>query len=129
MSAFLGVDIGTSSSKGVLVDEAGRLLATATREHAVRPDVWRRARRLFMPASWLLFRLTGAYALDYQSASQCTPLFDTHALDWFAPWTARLARRAGYDELYALFRQLYPATRTIAHTLAARQRQHSEGTR
>lgn len=32
------------------------------------------------------------------------------------------ATRAGYDELYALYRELYPATRTIAHTLAARQR-------
>lgn len=197
MNAFLGVDIGTSSSKGVLVDEAGRVLATATREHRVdrphpghvemdgelwwtefldlaaeltadraptavgvsgmgpcvlltdeaggplrpailygvdtrataqierltaelggpetilsrcgstlssqsvgpklawlaehEPDVWQRARRLFMPASWLLYRLTGAYALDYQSASQCTPMFDTRALDWHEPWAARLA--------------------------------------
>jgi xylulokinase len=32
------------------------------------------------------------------------------------------APRSGYDELYALYRELYPATRTIAHTLAARQR-------
>jgi xylulokinase len=33
--AFLGVDIGTSSSKGVLVSLDGRLLATAVRDHAV----------------------------------------------------------------------------------------------
>ncbi|GAA1030883.1 hypothetical protein GCM10009557_24390 [Virgisporangium ochraceum] len=32
------------------------------------------------------------------------------------------ANRAGYDELYALYRDLYPATRTTAHALAARQR-------
>src|SRR5579875_1214359 len=32
---FLGVDIGTSSSKGVLVDPAGRVVAQATREHRV----------------------------------------------------------------------------------------------
>jgi xylulokinase len=31
--------------------------------------------------------------------------------------------RPGYDELYALYRALYPATRTIAHALAARQRE------
>ena len=30
-----------------------------------------------MPASWLAYRLTGEYVLDYHSASQCTPLFDT----------------------------------------------------
>lgn len=33
--AVLGVDIGTSSSKGVLVTPGGRLLATAVREHDV----------------------------------------------------------------------------------------------
>lgn len=39
---FLGVDVGTSSTKGVLVDADGHLIATATREHTVdrpRPDV------------------------------------------------------------------------------------------
>ncbi|GIH21776.1 sugar kinase [Acrocarpospora phusangensis] len=197
--AFLGVDIGTSSSKGVLVDEDGRLLASAVREHEVsrprpghvemdgelwwtefrelaaeltaasgvtvaavgvsgmgpcvlltdeddrplrpailygvdtraatqieeltaelggadailercgsvlssqavgpklrwvadrEPEVWRRARRLFMPASWLVRRLTGAYTLDYHSASQCTPMFDLGAVDWYRPWAERVA--------------------------------------
>jgi xylulokinase len=32
---FLGVDIGTASSKGVLVDPSGKVLATATRAHAL----------------------------------------------------------------------------------------------
>ena len=46
----LGVDIGTSSSKGVLVDSRGRVVATAVREHEVSrpapghvemdPEVW-----------------------------------------------------------------------------------------
>ncbi len=43
---------------------------------AHEPEVWARARRLFMPASWLLYRLTGQYALDHHSASQCTPMYD-----------------------------------------------------
>ncbi len=39
MRCTLGVDIGTSSSKGVLVDPAGTILATATRAHDVsRPQ-------------------------------------------------------------------------------------------
>lgn len=191
--AVLGVDIGTSSSKGVLVDMSGRILASASREHAVsrpapghvemdaevwwdefvaitrelvagssaqvvavgvsgmgpcvlltdaddvplrpailygvdtrsaaqverltarygdeeirercgsslssqaagakiawvadeEPDVFARARRLYMPSSWLAHRLTGAYVLDQHSASQCTPLYDIDATGWYAPW-------------------------------------------
>lgn len=38
-TAVMGVDVGTSSTKGVLVDPHGSLLATAVREHAVhRPE-------------------------------------------------------------------------------------------
>jgi xylulokinase len=33
MKAYLGIDIGTFASKGVLVDEAGRILGSATRSH------------------------------------------------------------------------------------------------
>jgi xylulokinase len=55
------------------------------------PDRWARARRLFMPASWLGWQLTGAYYLDQHSASQCTPLYDAAAQDWYAPWATPLA--------------------------------------
>ena len=54
------------------------------------PDVFARARRLFMPASWLAYQLTGEYGLDFHSASQCTPMHDSASLDWFAPWADRL---------------------------------------
>lgn len=198
-AAIVGVDIGTSSSKGVLVSAAGDLLATASREHAVdrpapgfvemdarvwwddfvaivrellaaadadviavgvsgmgpcvlvtdaageplrpailygvdtrateqierltaelggadairlrcgsalstqavgpklawlaenEPGVAVRGRRLFMPASWLGFRLTGAYYLDHHSASQCTPLHDATAQDWLPDWAEQVA--------------------------------------
>ena len=43
------------------------------------PDAYARAARLFMPASWLAWNLTGAYVLDHHSASQCTPLYDIEA--------------------------------------------------
>ena len=55
------------------------------------PDVHDRARRLFMPSSWLAYRLTGSYRLDFHSASQCTPLFDAEALDWYSPWVREIA--------------------------------------
>lgn len=193
----LGVDIGTSSSKGVLVDFGGRILATAVRDHDVdrpspgqvemdsaiwwrefieisreltaaadvrivgvgvsgmgpcvlvaddrgkalrpailygidtraleqidslnrslgkqqivercgsalstqavgpklawlseyEPGVVARARMLFMPSSWLAYQLTGEYVLDHHSASQCTPMYDTSAHDWYPPFAAPL---------------------------------------
>lgn len=55
------------------------------------PEVWRSARMLFMPASWLGFRLTGRYALDHQSASQSLPLYDTESMGWYRPWWERIA--------------------------------------
>ncbi|MEU6076367.1 FGGY-family carbohydrate kinase [Micromonospora sp. NPDC047074] len=55
------------------------------------PEVFAAARRLFMPASWLVHQLTGRYLLDQQSASQCTPLYDTDARDWYRPWADEIA--------------------------------------
>jgi xylulokinase len=54
------------------------------------PDAYRRSVRLFMPSTWLVRMLTGEYVLDHHSASQCTPLYDTEALDWHAPWVSRI---------------------------------------
>lgn len=55
------------------------------------PEAYARARRLFMPSSWLVRGLTGAYVLDQHSASQCTPLYDTEAQDWYRPWSEQVA--------------------------------------
>jgi len=55
------------------------------------PGAWARARRLFMPASYLAFRLTGAYVLDHHSASQSTPLYDPRDHDWIGEWAALVA--------------------------------------
>lgn len=55
------------------------------------PDAYARARRLFMPSSWLARCLTGAYVLDHQSASQASPLYDIEAGAWHEPWWDRYA--------------------------------------
>ncbi|MGP3977069.1 FGGY-family carbohydrate kinase [Streptomyces sp. 8N114] len=55
------------------------------------PELYARARRLYMPSSWLVRKLTGAYVLDHHSASQTTPLYDTVARQWYAPWADRIA--------------------------------------
>jgi len=55
------------------------------------PEVAARRRRLFMPSSWLGFRLTGECYLDHHSASQCTPLHDASAQDWIPEWAQPVA--------------------------------------
>jgi xylulokinase len=55
------------------------------------PLVAAAARRLFMPSSWLGFRLTGAYYLDHHSASQCTPMHDAATQGWYEPWARQVA--------------------------------------
>jgi xylulokinase len=63
------------------------------------PGLYERARRLYMPSSWLVRRLTGAYVLDHHSASQCTPMYDTVALDWYRPWADLVAPGIELPEL------------------------------
>jgi xylulokinase len=228
--AFLGVDIGTSSSKGVLVSVDGPLLATAIRHHAVerpspgqvemdaevwwsefaaisrelteavdarviavgvsgmgpcvlladedgtalRPailygvdtraeaqietltakytesaiaarcgstlssqavgpklawladnesDVFSKARKLFMPSSWLVYRLTGEYVLDHHSASQSTPLYDINTNAWYEPWCQDIAPQIA---LPSLLWSGEVAGRV--HTVAARDAGLDEGT-
>ena len=55
------------------------------------PHTYARALRLFMPASFLVRKLTGAYVLDHQSASQASPLYDVERNAWHEPWWDRLA--------------------------------------
>lgn len=55
------------------------------------PDVARATRRLLMPSSYLVFRLTGEYVLDHQSASQSVPMYDSVVQDWYRPWADHVA--------------------------------------
>lgn len=57
------------------------------------PDAWAKAQRFFMPASWLARKLTGAYVLDHQSASQTSPLYDIENEAWYEPWWQQYAGR------------------------------------
>jgi xylulokinase len=54
-------------------------------------ELFARARRLYMPSSFLARRLTGAYVLDHHSASQCTPLYDWLEHAWHVPWADEIA--------------------------------------
>ena len=80
-----------------ILDRCGSLLSTQAvgpkiawvAEH--EPDVAAAARRLYMPSSWLVVRLTGQYVLDHHSASQSVPLYDSRARRWYEPWAERVA--------------------------------------
>jgi xylulokinase len=89
LTAELGVDEITRVGGSVLTSQAGgpKIAWVADEE----PDAWARARRLFMPASWLARKLTGAYVLDHQSASQVSPLYDIENARWHAPFWERYA--------------------------------------
>ncbi|MFS0853718.1 FGGY-family carbohydrate kinase [Microbacterium sp. 179-I 3D4 NHS] len=89
LTAELGVDEITRVGGSVLTSQAGgpKIAWVADEE----PGAWARARRLFMPASWLARKLTGAYVLDHQSASQVSPLYDIEGERWHDPFWERYA--------------------------------------
>ena len=89
INAELGSDAIFARGGSVLSSQAaGPKLAWIAENE---PEVYAKARKLFMPSSWLAWNLTGAYLLDHQSASQCTPLYDIDALEWYSPWAERVA--------------------------------------
>lgn len=89
MTDELGTDEITRVGGSILTSQAGGAkIAWISDEE---PDAWAKARRLFMPASWLARKLTGAYVLDHQSASQTTPLYDIENEAWYDPWWQQYA--------------------------------------
>jgi xylulokinase len=89
MTAELGTDdIARIAGSRLSSQAAGPKIAWIFDEE---PDAAARARRLFMPASFLVRRLTGAYVLDHQSASQTSPLYDVERNEWHTPWWDRFA--------------------------------------
>ncbi|MFK3677604.1 FGGY-family carbohydrate kinase [Microbacterium sp. NPDC090218] len=97
MTIELGPDEITRVGGSALTSQAGGPKIAWVAEED--PDAWSRARRLFMPASWLVRRLTGAYVLDHQSASQVSPLYDIEGEDWYDPWWERYAAGIEKPEL------------------------------
>ncbi|WP_193597285.1 FGGY-family carbohydrate kinase [Microbacterium sp. YJN-G] len=89
MTDELGADEITRIGGSALTSQAGgaKIAWIADEE----PEVFARAKRLFMPASWLARKLTGDYVLDHQSASQVSPLYDIENERWHEPWWTRYA--------------------------------------
>jgi xylulokinase len=55
------------------------------------PEVWSAMQRWHMASSFVVARLTGAWALDHHSASQCDPLYDLDACGWAEDWAELVA--------------------------------------
>ena len=89
MTVELGAPEITRVGGSMLTSQAGgpKIAWVADEE----PEAFARARRLFMPASWLARRLSGAYVLDHQSASQVSPLYDIEGERWHDPFWQRYA--------------------------------------
>lgn len=89
IEAELGPETVTRVGGSSLTSQAAGPKIAWVRAH--EPEAYARAERLFMPASWLAWHLTGAYVLDHHSASQATPLYDIEANAWVDDWAARIA--------------------------------------
>lgn len=89
MRAELG-DVSLAQVGGSLLSSqagAPKILWIAEEE----PEHYAAAQRLFMPASFLARKLTGAYVLDHQSASQMTPLYRVDDESWHDAWWDKYA--------------------------------------
>ncbi|MDQ3930994.1 MAG: FGGY-family carbohydrate kinase [Chloroflexota bacterium] len=78
------------------------------------PGVWERTQHMFMASSYIVHRLTGEYALDHHSASQCDPMYDLHENRWIEEWAEEIAPGLPLPRL------LWPAevAGTVTHTAA-----------
>jgi xylulokinase len=84
MREELGDDAISSVGGSLLSSQAGGPKIVWIRDN--EPDAYTSAKRLFMPASYLARKLTGAYTLDHQSASQMTPLYEVDHERWHEDW-------------------------------------------
>ncbi|GDY58414.1 hypothetical protein SVIO_090370 [Streptomyces violaceusniger] len=107
IEARLGADeIIRRGGSALTSQAAGPKIAWIAEEE---PELYARARRLYMPSSWLVAKLTGNYVLDHHSASQCTPLYDTLACEWYAPWAAEVAPGSNCRRCAGLARRPAPS--------------------
>ena len=55
------------------------------------PQIWEQTRYFLMASSFIVHRLSGEYALDHHSASQCDPLYDIEKNRWIEEWASEIA--------------------------------------
>ncbi len=86
-----------------LVGHCGNLLSSQsvgpklTWVSRLEPHLWARARRVFCPPSYAVFRLTGEYVFDRYTASGADPLYDMTTGDWWDPGWASVPGSDGLE--------------------------------
>ena len=83
LTHVLGQEAIVAHCGAVLTSQSAGPKISWVAEH--EPETYSRARRLFMPASYLAFRLTGQYVMDHVSASQTAPLYCLRDQEWHSP--------------------------------------------
>ncbi|KQY09950.1 sugar kinase [Mycobacterium sp. Root135] len=79
-----------------ILQRAGTLLSSQAvgpklewvRRH--EPEVFGRATGWYGSNSYIAAKLTGEYAIDHHTASQCDPLYATSAFEWNVEWATRI---------------------------------------
>jgi xylulokinase len=79
-----------------ILERAGTLLSSQAvgpklewvRRH--EPQVFEAARGWYGSNSYIAAKLTGEYAIDHHTASQCDPLYATREFDWNLQWAKRI---------------------------------------
>lgn len=89
MTAELGAEEIVRVAGSALSTQAGGPKIAWIREN--EPTLAARAERVYMPASWVVKNLTGAYILDHHSASQMSPLYNVAQSRWHDSWWERYA--------------------------------------
>ena len=89
LTAELGAAEILERSGCVLSSQAAGPKVAWIAEH--EPEAYARARRLFMPASYLAFQLTEQYVMDHVSASQTAPMYCLQTQTWYEPWAQHVA--------------------------------------
>ena len=93
----LGDEAIVSVAGSMLSSQAGGPKVSWIRDN--QPQAYAAAEKLFMPASFLARKLTGAYILDHQSASQMTPLYEVDNEVWHDTWWESYAPGISQPEL------------------------------
>ena len=89
LTAQFGEQEILARSSCILSSQAAGPKVAWVAEH--EPEMYARARRLFMPASYLAFRLTDQYVMDHASASQVAPMYCMQTQSWHQPWAQQVA--------------------------------------
>jgi len=89
LTTELGAEEILSRGSCALSSQAAGPKVAWVAEH--EPEAYARARRLFMPASYLAFHLTDEYVMDHVSGSQVAPMYCMRTQDWHEPWAQHVA--------------------------------------